>query len=53
MLVPLVRIGLGSLEVPLERAAAWVDSKLARFQGPDLSFAAAYLVVARPVASAP
>jgi SAM-dependent methyltransferase len=52
LVILLVRSGLGSLEGPLERAAAWVDSKLERFQGPNLSFAAAYLIVARPVSRA-
>ncbi len=48
-LVPLAKLGMGGLERPLERGAAWIDARLARFQGPDMSFAAAYLVVARPV----
>ena len=42
------RIHLGSLEKPIEKAAAWIDGRLARFQGSSLSFAEAYLVVARP-----
>jgi SAM-dependent methyltransferase len=42
------RAGLGVLEDPMKRAAAWIDRRLARFQGANLSFARAYLVVATP-----
>jgi SAM-dependent methyltransferase len=48
LIAPLQRAGLGGLEGPLERAGAWLDARLARFQSRDMSFAAAYLVVARP-----
>ena len=49
MLVELLRrAGLGSLAGPIKRGAAWIDRRLARFQGPNLSFARAYLVVATP-----
>jgi SAM-dependent methyltransferase len=45
------RIRLGSLERPIERAAAWLDSMLFARGGGRLGFAAAYLVIARPGAS--
>ena len=48
LIVPLQRFGLDRMERPLERAAAWLDARLHRFQGSSMSFAAAYLVVARP-----
>jgi SAM-dependent methyltransferase len=49
MLVELLRRArLGSLEPPVKRAAAWIDRRLARWQGANLSFARAYLVVATP-----
>ena len=49
MLVELLhRVRLDSLEGPVKRAAAWIDRRLARFQGANLSFARAYLVVATP-----
>ena len=34
----------------VERAASWLDARLSRFKGPNMSYAAAYLVVARPTA---
>ena len=49
MLVELLhRVRLDSLGDPVKRAAAWMDRRLARFQGANLSFARAYLVVATP-----
>ena len=47
-LVVLLRsLGLGSMERPIERAAASLDGRLRRVRSRDASFAAAYLVVAR------
>ena len=43
----LQRIGISSLERWIEHAGARADAWLRRFQGPDMAFAAAYLVVAR------
>jgi len=45
--VLLRRLGFGSLERPIERAAASLDGRLRRVQSRDASFAAAYLAVAR------
>jgi len=42
------RIGLGKLERPVERAAAWLDGMLFARGGSRLGFAAAYLVTAHP-----
>jgi SAM-dependent methyltransferase len=42
------RLGFGSIEVPLERVAAWLDRRLSRLKSEPASFAAAYLVVAEP-----
>jgi SAM-dependent methyltransferase len=42
------RARLGWLERPIERAAAWLDARVARGRDSRSSFAAAYLVVARP-----
>jgi SAM-dependent methyltransferase len=42
------RARLGWLERPIERAAAWLDARVSRSHGSHMSFAAAYLVVARP-----
>ena len=47
VLAVLQRMGLGPLGESVKRAAWWLDKRLSRFQGPNLSFAAAYLVVAR------
>jgi SAM-dependent methyltransferase len=52
LVVVLKRLRLGFLERPLERAAAWIDQRLRRFQG-DMGFAAAYLVVAQPLQRRP
>lgn len=48
VVVLLRRIGLGSLERRVERAAAWLDARLQRFGGGSKGFAQAYLVVAVP-----
>lgn len=46
--VLLQRLRMGFLERVVERLAEWLDRRLARFQSPDASFAAAFLAVARP-----
>lgn len=48
----LQRIGLSALERPIERSAAWVDARIAGRKGRGSSFAAAYLVTARPLEAA-
>jgi SAM-dependent methyltransferase len=47
LVVLLQRLGLGSLERPVERVAASLDGRLHRARSCDASFAAAYLAVAR------
>jgi ubiquinone/menaquinone biosynthesis C-methylase UbiE len=42
------RLRLSAFEKEIEALAAWLDQRLSRFQGKDLGFAAAYLIVAKP-----
>lgn len=51
ILAILQRMRLESLGERVKRAAWWLDQRLLRFQGENLSFAAAYLVVARRAAT--
>jgi SAM-dependent methyltransferase len=46
----LSRVGMAGVEHALERGAAWLDGRSARFRRPEASFAAAYLVLARAAA---
>jgi SAM-dependent methyltransferase len=50
LVAALGRLGLKRLEAPVERGAAWLDGRFAGFRGPNMSYAAAYLVVAKPCA---
>lgn len=44
----LSRVGMSAVERAVERGAAWLDRRFARFRRGEAGFAAAYLVVASP-----